>query len=50
MMASQNKRLTCIKVSEEKEYELKIYSCAKEATGVSSLSCRGSSSVRDIWR
>lgn len=34
MLVNQNKRLTCIKVSEEKIYEMKIYENAKEATKV----------------
>ncbi len=29
MLSNQNKRLTCIKVSEEKGYEMRIYDCAK---------------------
>ena len=34
MLSNQNKRLTCVKVSEQKGYEVKIYDCAKEATNV----------------
>jgi hypothetical protein len=34
MLMHQNKRLTCVKVSEEKGYEMKIYDCAREATAV----------------
>lgn len=38
MLNYQNKRLTCIKVSEEKGYEMRIYECAKDATTVQQLS------------
>lgn len=34
MLINQNKRLTCIKASEEKSYEMRIYDCAREATAV----------------
>ncbi len=34
MLIYQNKRLTCVKVSEEKGYEVRIYDCAREATAV----------------
>lgn len=37
MLVYQNKRLTSVKVSEEKGYEVKIYDCAREATAVPSL-------------
>jgi hypothetical protein len=46
MLVYQNKRLTCVKVSEEKGYEMKIYDCAREATAVLSFLVRGSNAPR----
>lgn len=46
MLVYQNKRLTCVKVAEEKGYEVKIYDCAREATAVSPFLSRGSSGLR----
>ena len=46
MVFNQNKRLTCVKVSEEKGYEMKIYDCAKEATAVRPFLSRESNDQR----
>lgn len=50
MLSYQNKRLTCIKVSEEKGYEMQIYECAKDATGVQQLLLRGLKSAKNCWK